>query len=429
LSVARRTVCFEQKFDHGRGGAVSDGAAVAAALTQLRAALDRLARVDPAGLPAGQLAAVTEALHGELAGRLDGVRLRFLAAADAAGVHRAAAGSLSTTAWLVERCRLAPPHARQQVRLARRLADDLPAVAAALTAGEVGLGHVAVVHRLTRGLPPDMVAALQPPCLAAARVGEPLTLARATRHLLHQLDPDRVARDDLAAHARRTLSVAETLGGMVSVDGMLDPVSGATVLAALDAATGPPAAGDGRSPGQRRADALVQICRTALDAGALPGCGGVKPHLTLLVDLPSLLRRTDTPHPARLAGSAPVALASVEALCCDATIRRLVLGPASEPLDIGRATRVVPAALRAALDVRDEHCQFPGCRRPARWCDAHHRLPWWRGGPTSLANLVLLCARHHAQVHRDDLHLRRAPDGRQWIEPFPDPAPAWARGP
>lgn len=410
---------------------MADGTAVAGALAQLRAALDVLCRVDPAGLPAGQLAAATAALHGELAARLDAVRLRFLAAADTArAFEHDAPGALSTTGWLVERCRLAPPHARQQVRLARRLADELPATAAALAAGQIGLGHLAVLHRLTRRLPPDKVTALEPPCLAAARAADPLTLARHTRHLLHQLDPDVVAGDDEAAHARRQLSVAATLGGMVSLDGLLDPVCGATVLTALDAAMRPPETGDPRTPGQRRADALVQLCRTALDAGTLPSSGGVKPHLTLVVDLPSLLGRTDTPAPARLDWTEPVALASVAALCCDATVRRLVLGPASEPLDIGRATRVVPPAIRAALEVRQPHCEYPGCTRPARWCDAHHRIAWWRGGPTALNNLALLCPRHHTLVHRHDLHLRRdAATGQASTRRFADPAPHWARGP
>jgi len=49
-----------------------------------------------------------------------------------------------------------------------------------------------------------------------------------------------------------------------------------------------------------------------------------------------------------------------------------VLGAASEPLDVGRATRLIPPAIRRALIARDRGCAFPGCRRPPRWCDAHH---------------------------------------------------------
>jgi hypothetical protein len=50
-----------------------------------------------------------------------------------------------------------------------------------------------------------------------------------------------------------------------------------------------------------------------------------------------------------------------------------VLGGApTQPLEVGRATRVVSPAQRSALTVRDGGCRFPGCDRPVAWCDAHH---------------------------------------------------------
>jgi hypothetical protein len=65
-----------------------------------------------------------------------------------------------------------------------------------------------------------------------------------------------------------------------------------------------------------------------------------------------------------------------------------VLGGApSQPLDVGRATRVVQPGQRAALAVRDGGCGFPGCHRPLAWCEAHHLWHWLDGGPTDLANL------------------------------------------
>lgn len=71
----------------------------------------------------------------------------------------------------------------------------------------------------------------------------------------------------------------------------------------------------------------------------------------------------------------------------------------SEPLDVGRKTPVISAALRRALAVRDRGCRFPGCDRPRSWCDAHHVVHWADGGATELANLVLLCRRHHTLTH------------------------------
>src|SRR5512133_1568888 len=43
-----------------------------------------------------------------------------------------------------------------------------------------------------------------------------------------------------------------------------------------------------RVGGQRRADALAELARRVLEAGRLPQTGGVRPQLTVLVDLDSL---------------------------------------------------------------------------------------------------------------------------------------------
>src|SRR4029453_14388627 len=87
-------------------------------------------------------------------------------------------------------------------------------------------------------------------------------------------------------------------------------------------------------------------------------------------------------------------------------------GARRQPLEVGRATRGVQPAQRAALAVRDGGCVFPGCDRPLAWCDAHHLWHWLDGGPTDLANLALLCRAHHRAVHEGGGALTRAPAGR-----------------
>ena len=102
----------------------------------------------------------------------------------------------------------------------------------------------------------------------------------------------------------------------------------------------------------------------------------------------------------------------VRRLACDASISRVITRGGSEPLDVGRRTAVVPAPMRRAVVVRDRHCRFPGCDRPPPWCDAHHAKHWADGGETSLANLVLLCRRHHRLVHRPGGFRLEMTDGR-----------------
>ena len=87
---------------------------------------------------------------------------------------------------------------------------------------------------------------------------------------------------------------------------------------------------------------------------------------------------------------------SARRLACDASL-----------VSVGRKSRVVPAAMRRALDARDEgRCRFPGCEN-RRWVDAHHIVHWARGGETKLDNLVLLCSRHHRLVHEGGFGLAR----------------------
>jgi hypothetical protein len=85
---------------------------------------------------------------------------------------------------------------------------------------------------------------------------------------------------------------------------------------------------------------------------------------------------------------------------------------ASQVLDIGIPTEVIPPHLRRAVVLRDKHCGFPGCFRPPAVCHVHHIIPRSKGGVTSLTNCVLLCRFHHLVViHRWGWQLRLNPDG------------------
>ena len=92
-------------------------------------------------------------------------------------------------------------------------------------------------------------------------------------------------------------------------------------------------------------------------------------------------------------------------------------GAPAQPLEVGRASRVVTAAQRTALAIRDGGCVFPGCDRPLAWCEAHHLRHWLHGGPTDLENLALLCRTHHRTVHEGGWRLARDPDGRLTASP------------
>ena len=200
---------------------------------------------------------------------------------------------------------------------------------------------------------------------------------------------------------RRHLHASASFLGMVRIDGDLDPETGETLLTALravlDAESRSRRDEDDRTPAQRRADALGEICRQWLDRSDRPSVAGERPHVTVTVGLQALQGKPDGPN--ELDHTGPIDPETARRIACDASVTRVLLSGRSEPLDVGRRTSVVPPAMRRAVILRDRHCRFPGCDRPHTWCDAHHIVHWAAGGPTGLPNLVLLCRRHHRMVH------------------------------
>jgi len=85
-------------------------------------------------------------------------------------------------------------------------------------------------------------------------------------------------------------------------------------------------------------------------------------------------------------------------LTCDATCE-VWFERHGEVIGAGRATRLINRRLRRALEHRQPTCAVPGCGA-TRGLHAHHIRHWEDGGPTELANLVLLCPYHHRSHHR-----------------------------
>ncbi len=382
----------------------------------LRAALTALAavpldRLDDAAL-GGELVELFA-----LAGQLDGAISARLAAFDGHG-GASADGAVSTASWLRSACLLGPGEARQRVLVARALDRTLTATGAALDAGDIAYRHAALITRAVEDLPGEVIPGMEAALLRAARLCDPARLGREVTRLRHAIAPQLAAGDAEAAFDRRALYAASTFGGTVDVAGTLPGDGGATVLTALHAYSAP-TPGDTRSPAQRRADALVEICSRALQSATPPESGGERPHLSVVVDLAELLGRPGA-APAELGWTGPLTTPALLRLACDASIVRVLTAGESEILDVGRRTRVVPAALRRAVALRDRGCVFPGCDRPPQWCDAHHLLHWAHGGPTTLANLALLCGHHHHLVHDSGWQISRD-HHRRWHATKPDP--------
>ena len=85
-------------------------------------------------------------------------------------------------------------------------------------------------------------------------------------------------------------------------------------------------------------------------------------------------------------------------LTCDATCE-VWFERHGEVIGAGRTTRQINRRLRRALEHRHPTCAVPGCGA-TRGLHAHHIVHWEDGGPTELANLVLVCPYHHRLHHR-----------------------------
>ena len=386
----------------------------------VEAAVAGLQGSDPAGLGGPAVAERIVRIEGLLA-RLSAHQLECVRVVDERGEAHAA-GARSTAAWLRERARLGPGAAAARVALARRLVER-PAVMAALADGAISVRHAEVLTRTVAELVPRLADAadvdeLEQTLLAAAAAADPLRLWDVCARIRHQAAPQAVVDAEYEAFAARRVSVSRTLDGMVAVDGLLDPLTGETVLAAVHACSAPAGPADARSPGQRRADALGEVCRRALTGGRLPSSGGERPQVLVTIALDSLRGQPGT-GPGELGWAGMISGELARRIGCDASVTRIVLDPDSQPLDVGRTTRVVSPAMRRALLVRDRTCQYPGCTVPGQWCDAHHITHWARGGVTALHNLTLLCGFHHTRVHLTGETITVNADGRVDISTGP----------
>ena len=196
-------------------------------------------------------------------------------------------------------------------------------------------------------------------------------------------------QDKLASAARLSQPLVES-GDLTEYQLVMTPEQ----AACLEAAIGPlsrPAPNDEtgerdhRPAGQRRVEALTQVCRrsSGLDADGqgAEGAAGSSAAMHVTIALADLEQRTGAGEV--IGSSATGTLLSPEVLrrvACDAALVPHVLGSAGEDLDLGRVVRLFTRAQRRRLWRRDRCCTYPGCAAPASWCRAHHVRHWADGG-------------------------------------------------
>ena len=315
------------------------------------------------------------------------IRQSRLAAEFAASDYWDRAGYNAPYDWMRFHLHVTSSTAGSYVTVGEQL-QRLDKTLAAMDSGEVGFAHLAVMARTAEAVGKVFD---EDRLLKLACDNSPGKFYFKALHYRHSVDARKYCQEQSEQDNYLNLSTVES--GHLLLSGVLDPVSGAAVRGVLEPLARKSGAHDDRDLSQRMADALVE----GLTAG--------KPaHLQVTATVETLKALAGAPG-GEMEFSLPLSSSTVQRVGCDSTISRILLDQESLVIDVGRSRRVVDGALRKALTLRDKHCQWPGCERPASWCDGHHIVHWIDGGETNLENCVLLCRRHHRMVHEGDWQL------------------------
>jgi hypothetical protein len=393
-----------------------------AAMACIECDLDALTAVDTeslSGTQAMDLAARIAAVSSRLAG------LRFGALSKVADTNAwKSQGSRSMLYAVAGNEDASVGSVRVELAMAETLQLDLPLTAAALRDGRISMDKAKLIARLAPTSEARKAALRDPEHGEAFLVAKAVEcdthmLRRAIRFWGYRIDPradDQDYRD--AAHTYQ-VELADTPDG-TRVQGLVSHETGELLRTAFRAITGVPPDGDTRTTAQRNAAALHTMARFLLDAGGHGVGTKVRPHLNVSVSFENLTAAAETVgvDPAVFTETGmPVPRVVLDRLACDGELNRVIFGPDSAVLDIGRTQRIVSNDQRRAVIARDRECQRPGCHAPPRYCEVHHRIWWERGGGTSVRDSVLLCFHDHDWVHTEDITITRV--GDRWV--FTDP--------
>ena len=169
---------------------------------------------------------------------------------------------------------------------------------------------------------------------------------------------------------------------------------------------------------QLRADIATDLLLTAGPQDCVAGSGLAAIRATVQITIPVLTMTGASTEPCLLAGYGPIDPDTARALAAGAPgWERVMTSPVTGAVLAVDRYRPGPA-LDRFLAARDEHCRFPGCRRPVWRCDIDHTIDHAHGGPTCHHNLAHLCRGHHTVKHHTAWTVEQtAPGVLVWTSP------------
>jgi hypothetical protein len=320
-------------------------------------------------------------------------------------------GFARTTAEVSAAMNLSPMGASHLVACAESLDSRLPKVAALLADGRTDWRTVQLIVTRTELVKFDLIGKLDESladrierwhCWSRRRIINAVDAA------VQAIDPDAARERRVHADTERHITIANRADGMAELRGTLPVTAAAAVDARLSELAAGVCAKDPRTPVQRRADAMTALTESralACQCGH-PDCpvraedevapaGGVRTVINVIASQDTVTG--DSEQPGYLAGYGVIDADQVRALAETAAMR-IIDGPQITP---EQALRYQPTvALERWIRCRDLTCRFPGCDRPASFCDLDHTIPFnhldpQSGGLTVPWNLACLCRLHH----------------------------------
>ncbi|WP_245976266.1 HNH endonuclease signature motif containing protein [Amycolatopsis palatopharyngis] len=300
-----------------------------------------------------------------------------------------------------------------------------PMVDDALRAGEIGVAQVGQIQKILAqapdALPDTERLATEDTLVALARQASATEVAKVGQRILGHWDAEKAPPKD-RDHPKgpyREFHGRYRRDGQYMFSGQVDPETAAELEGVMHPLAKPgPTDSDGRHDprghAQRQGDALAEIISRTARADDLPTTGGERAVVIVTVSLAELEQRADT---AMLDARGYTSISQLRRWCCEAKVLPAVLGTHGEVLDLGRNQRLATPGQRRALALRDRGCVRPGCTRGPKWCQVHHVISWIDHGPSDLDNMILVCARHHRELHHTEWSVRIRHGTPEFIPP------------
>lgn len=340
-----------------------------------------------------------------------------------------------TAAEVTRRAKLAGRIRTRRTITGEPVAPELPALAEAIAAGDLGEDHVREILTALRLLPNAAAAhreRAERTLVRHARVQDASFVAEVGRKLADTLNPDGVFDDRDRANRRGVTMGPQGADGMSRLSGWLTP-EGRAHLETVGAAVRPghhlpglgakvvDAVSDTRSDAQRLHDAIVWGLQAGIASGELGTHRGIPVTIivtTTLAELDQAARATvdpsvPMPGPARTGGGSRLPMRDLIAMAGNGIHYLAVFDDHSDrPLYLGRSTRIASLDQRIICHGRDKGCTRPGCAVPGYRCEVMHSPDWNLGGATDADTLHFGCGPDHALVTRGHASTTVTDDGR-----------------